>query len=141
VGAEVVDLACVRLRRGVRARTARQAFGPTREPLDAFMGLGFDEESALHLQGRHSATEVRSVLELPAARERIEEGIPHVWADVELALREEMAVTLDDMLVRRLSLFYEAPDQGLAAAPRVADRMGGGGGRGGFGGGGAGGAR
>jgi len=123
MAAEVVDLACVRLRRGVRARTARQAFGPTREPLDAFMGLGFDEESALHLQGRHSATGVRSVLELPAARERIEEGIPHVWADVELALREEMAVTLDDMLVRRLGLFYEAPDQGLAAAPRVADRM------------------
>jgi glycerol-3-phosphate dehydrogenase len=120
---DVVDLVCARLRRGVSARTARRPLGPTRDPLETFTDLGFDEEAALHLQVRHSASAVRSVLDLPAARDRITEGMPHVWAEVELALRDEMAMTLEDVLVRRLGLFYEARDQGLEAAPRVAARM------------------
>ncbi len=40
-----------------------------------------------------------------------------------IAVGEEMALTLSDVLVRRLGLFYEAGDQALRAAPQVAGRM------------------
>lgn len=120
---QVVDLVCARLRRPVRSRTSTRVLGPPVEPLEAYRLLGFGEEAARHLQARHSAPQVRSVLETPAARERIVDGMPHVWAEVELALRDEMAMTLEDMLVRRLGIMYEAPDQGVAAAVPVAHRM------------------
>ena len=35
-----------------------------------------------------------------------------------------MAKTLDDFMVRRTEIFYYAPDQGLSAAPDVANMMG-----------------
>ncbi|HEY5606089.1 MAG TPA: glycerol-3-phosphate dehydrogenase/oxidase [Thermoplasmata archaeon] len=120
---QVVDLVCARLRRHVPTRTVAEALGPSLDPLETFMELGFDEETALHLQGRHSAADVRSVLETPVARERIAEGMPHVWAEVALALRQEMATSLEDTMVRRLGLFYEASDQGLSVAVPIAERM------------------
>jgi glycerol-3-phosphate dehydrogenase len=51
------------------------------------------------------------------------DGRPNLWAEVDIAVREEMALTLADVLVRRLGLFYEAADQALAVAPDVAARM------------------
>jgi glycerol-3-phosphate dehydrogenase len=44
---------------------------------------------------------------------------------VEIAVHEEMAMTLGDVLVRRLGLFYETPDQGVHVAGAVAERIGG----------------
>jgi glycerol-3-phosphate dehydrogenase len=38
-------------------------------------------------------------------------------------VHEEMAMTLTDVMVRRLGLFYEVPGQGLDVAPEVASRM------------------
>ena len=43
--------------------------------------------------------------------------------EVEHAVLCERAVTLEDVLVRRLGLFFRASDQGLACAPLVAQRM------------------
>ena len=40
------------------------------------------------------------------------------------AVREEMAIHLDDVLVRRTGLFYELADQGARIAPAVVDTMG-----------------
>ena len=54
---------------------------------------------------------------------RLMEGHPYVWAEVPHAVRAEMAMTLEDVLVRRLHLFYEAADGGLAVAEEVARRM------------------
>ena len=51
------------------------------------------------------------------------EGRPHVWAEVDIAVKEEMALTLTDVLVRRLGLFYETADQAMGMAPEVASRM------------------
>ena len=42
---------------------------------------------------------------------------------MEIAVREEMALTVADVLVRRLGLFYETSDQGVRAAAIVAERM------------------
>ncbi|MBW3655964.1 MAG: FAD-dependent oxidoreductase, partial [Gemmatimonadetes bacterium] len=54
---------------------------------------------------------------------RLMEGHPYIWAEVVHAVRAEMALGVDDVLVRRLHLFYEAMDGGLAVAERVARLM------------------
>ena len=38
--------------------------------------------------------------------------------------REEMALHVDDVLVRRLGLFYEREDQGVGIAPEVTEVLG-----------------
>jgi len=43
---------------------------------------------------------------------------------VDIAMDEEMAMTVVDVFVRRLGLFYESPEQGVRAAAMVAERMG-----------------
>lgn len=120
---EVGGLLALRLRRLGSSTTRDRPLGPPMAPLDEFTALGFDEETGLHLQGRYAAEQVRRSLGAPAARERILPSTPHVWAEVDIAVNEEMAMTLADVLVRRLGLFYEAPDQGLLAAAEVADRI------------------
>src|SRR5207245_9610894 len=76
------------------------------------------------LQVRAAPGQVRRFLGLPSARERILASTPHTWAEVDIAMDEEMAMTISDVLVRRLGLFYESPDQGVRAAAMVAERMG-----------------
>lgn len=122
---DVGGLLALRLHRLGSSTTRDRPLGPPIQPLAEFMDLGFDEETALHLQGRYAPEELRRYLDAPSARERIVPSLPHPWADVEIAVNEEMAMTVADVLVRRLGLFYEAPDQGVEAAPRVAERIGG----------------
>ena len=42
---------------------------------------------------------------------------------VDWSVQQEVALTLSDVLIRRTQLFFRERDQGLEAAPRVADRM------------------
>src|SRR3989441_1708318 len=121
---DVGELLALRLRRPGSSTTRDRPLGPRIEPLEEFTDLGFDEDAALHLQGRYAADLVRRSLGAPAARERIHPSTPHLWAEVDIAMNEEMAVTLVDVLVRRLGLFFEAWDQGVEAAPMIAERMG-----------------
>lgn len=123
MGEEVVDLVETRLARRSRSATRHAPLGPTIRPLEEFLALGIEESSALHLQGRYSAAQVSRFLDARAGRSRIVDGRPNLWAEVDIAIREEMALTLSDVLVRRLGLFYEAADQALAVAPDVANRM------------------
>jgi glycerol-3-phosphate dehydrogenase len=58
-----------------------------------------------------------------ADRTPLLEGLPHVWGEVDYAVEREMAVTLTDVLARRLRLALYAPDQGRSVAPAVAERM------------------
>jgi len=58
-----------------------------------------------------------------ALGERIVPAQPYVWAEVPHAVNREMAMSLDDLLIRRLHLFYEARDGGLSVARAVAERM------------------
>lgn len=121
---DVVTRVAVRLGKRSSSHTRDRPLGPPERPLDEFTDLGFDEAIALHLQGRFAPEEVRRHLEAPGARERILETAPHVWVEVEIAVHEEMALSLSDVLVRRLGLFYEAPDQANAIAEEVAERIG-----------------
>ncbi len=122
---EVGGLLALRLRRPRSSATRNRPLGPPVSLLDEFTDLGFDEETALHLQGRYAPAQVRRFLGASSARERILPSTPHPWAEVDIAMHEEMAMTLADLLVRRLGLFYESPDQGVRAAAMVAERMGG----------------
>lgn len=121
---EAVNLIAARLGRTLPARTHALPLGPPLCPLGEFVALGIDEVTALHLQQRFAPDEIRDYLDAPFARERITDGLPHIQAEVDIALREEMAMTLADVLVRRLGFFYDAADQGLAASATLAKRIG-----------------
>ena len=49
--------------------------------------------------------------------------LPYVLAEVAYACRSEMAMTLDDVLTRRLHLNFEDWSQGTQPAPQVANVM------------------
>lgn len=63
--------------------------------------------------------------ESAAVRDRapLADDLPHVWGEVDYALEREMAVTLTDVLARRMRIVLYAEDQGRSLAPRVAERM------------------
>jgi glycerol-3-phosphate dehydrogenase len=50
-------------------------------------------------------------------------GRPFLEAEVAWAVRHELALSLDDVLSRRLRLSAELADRGAAVAPRVAEIM------------------
>lgn len=50
-------------------------------------------------------------------------GRPEILAQVEHAVREELAATVCDVLIRRTQLFFRDRDQGLGCAERVAAHM------------------
>ena len=120
---DVIDLVSARLERTTATPTKERPLGPPTHPLADFTTMGFDEASALRLQARCAPEQVRRHLEAPRARDRIVDDLAHVWVEVEVAIHEEMAMTLVDVLVRRLGLFYEARDQALGVADEVAERM------------------
>jgi glycerol-3-phosphate dehydrogenase len=137
---EAADRAATELRRrhGVRAGHASTADlplpGAPDEPWEAFQrtvreragSLGLSEEAGTHLARAYGedALEILAAIEAdPSLGEPIAEGHPYRWAEVPHAVRREMALTLEDVLVRRLHLFYEAEDGALSAAREVAERM------------------
>jgi len=54
---------------------------------------------------------------------RIVPGLPYIWAEVPYAVQHEMAITLDDLLIRRTQIIYEDRGQGLECAADVANVM------------------
>ncbi|HYR11180.1 MAG TPA: glycerol-3-phosphate dehydrogenase/oxidase [Longimicrobium sp.] len=87
-------------------------------------GLGADTgEHLARACGEDAASVLAAVRADAALAGRLMEGHPYVWAEVAHAVRAEMAMTLDDVMTRRLHLFYEAADGGLAVAEQVARRM------------------
>jgi glycerol-3-phosphate dehydrogenase len=50
----------------------------------------------------------------------ISPGLPYIAAELHWAVQHEMALTLADLLIRRLHIAFETHDHGLAAAPAVA---------------------
>jgi glycerol-3-phosphate dehydrogenase len=81
---------------------------------------------------RRYGTEARGVLELGRelgladADSRPEDlgAGEHLAAEVSWAVRHELALTLDDVLARRMRLAQVLPDRGAAIAPRVAELIG-----------------
>ena len=55
---------------------------------------------------------------------RLVDGEEHLEVEVAWAARHELALSLDDVLARRMRLAHELPDRGAALAPRVAAILG-----------------
>jgi glycerol-3-phosphate dehydrogenase len=54
----------------------------------------------------------------------LREGVDHVQAEVAWAARHELALSIDDVLARRMRLAQELPDRGASIAARVAAILG-----------------
>jgi glycerol-3-phosphate dehydrogenase len=87
---------------------------------------GLDDAAAIHL-ARFYGDEAGAVLDEirrnPELGTRLVPSLPYLRAEIARAARCEMAMTLEDLLVRRLHIFYEARDGGLSVAREVAERM------------------
>ena len=55
---------------------------------------------------------------------RLVEGEDHLEAEVAWAARHELALSIDDVLARRMRIVHELPDRAAAIAPRVAAILG-----------------
>jgi glycerol-3-phosphate dehydrogenase len=140
MASQVVDRAARRLRERWKVETGASPTehlplpGAPHEPWEAFdrrlrreaAALGLDDDTAYHLArayGEDAEDILVAVRVDPSLGERIAPGHEYVWAEVRHAVRHEMAMTLEDVLIRRIHLFYEAADGGLSVARAVAERM------------------
>jgi glycerol-3-phosphate dehydrogenase len=94
--------------------------------VEAARARGASEATARHLVAYYGS-EAAAVLNL-VDRDRplgepITRGRPEIWAEVIYAVERELAVRVQDILIRRLHLFYELPDQARSVVPGVAARM------------------
>jgi len=55
---------------------------------------------------------------------RIDPELPYLWGEIVWAARHERVGELDDVLARRMAIFRDSRDQGLAAAPDAATLIG-----------------
>jgi glycerol-3-phosphate dehydrogenase len=139
MAAEVVDRALAELaKRGVTIRA-----GPAHtdeEPLpggetaelasfrERAREIGLAQATADHLV-RHYGTESGGIVNLAAIHRELQRRIhpdhPAIEAEVIHTARRELACKVEDVLVRRIHLYYETRDHGVAAASRVAQLLGG----------------
>ncbi len=136
MAAQVVDVALKQLGARVKSPTANRplpgavGLDGSDAALDALekslSGHGLPDGAPRYLAHEYG-TRAKQVLQRIAddasAGERLDPELPGVMAQVDLAVDEEFARTLTDVLGRRVPLLLRARDQGLAAAPKVAARM------------------
>ena len=86
--------------------------------------FGLDADTATHLCGVYGTRSPVIAERIAADRalgERIDGELPYVWAEIEFAVRHDLARTVEDVLARRVPLLLVARDQGLGTCERVAD--------------------
>jgi len=88
---------------------------------------GLPAPTATHLV-RHYGAETAAILNLlrddPTLAQPIHPAHPAIGAEVVHAARREFAMSVDDVLARRVHLAWETSDQGVAAAAIVAELLG-----------------
>jgi glycerol-3-phosphate dehydrogenase len=87
---------------------------------------GLDEALVRHLLGRYGVAAreiVDAVSADPTAARPLATGLPYRRIEVRRAAEHEMAVTLDDVLRRRVPVSFRHADGGEAIAPDVGDLM------------------
>lgn len=91
------------------------------------LDLGMSDATMDHLIS-HFGTETAAIVNLVRSDRslmaRIHPDHPAVAAEVQQVVRRELAVTVEDVLARRLHLTTETADRGVRAAHRVAELMG-----------------
>ncbi len=87
---------------------------------------GLSEETAAHLARRYGSRAGRVIaltVEDGALGRPLCPGLPDIEAEVLFAARYEDARSLGDVFIRRMHLFWQAPDQGEGAMERSADLL------------------
>ena len=85
-----------------------------------------DGEVATHLCGVYGAGApalAALIAADPRMGQRLNADLPYVWAEVEFAITDDRARTVDDVLSRRAPLLLVGRDQGLDVCEAVADHM------------------
>ncbi|HTD51666.1 MAG TPA: glycerol-3-phosphate dehydrogenase/oxidase, partial [Thermoanaerobaculia bacterium] len=141
IGEKAVDrIGALLARKGVAtasSATRRRAFpGAPPSPMPEFIrsvveesareNRGLSEETAAHLARRYGSRAWRVMgltVEDPALGRPLCSGLPDIEAEVLFAAREEDARSLGDVFIRRMHLFWQAPDQGEAAMERAGDLL------------------
>lgn len=103
----------------------------TREPLPGaerawVAAMMEDEEAHTHLidaYGADAAWVLAYAEENKALGRRIVPELPYLMAEALYAVQHEMALTLNDVLIRRTHMIYEAPEGGLDRSRAVAEVM------------------
>lgn len=87
---------------------------------------GVSDAAARHLVS-HYGSEAAAVLNLVDRDRSLGEAMhpsrPEIWAEVTHAVEREMAQRVQDVLIRRLHLFHESPDQAATLVTPVARQM------------------
>jgi glycerol-3-phosphate dehydrogenase len=109
---ETVDLAMKNIgAKKIKSQTANKGLHGVRAPTGSELSVyGTDEELILQLIGND-----------PSLSKPIVNGHTYTQAEVVWAIRNEMAVTLEDILARRLRLLFLDAGAAIKAAPVVAD--------------------
>ena len=133
MAAQAVDCVMERLgRRSLAAPTDTEPLpGGETEAVEPFRQrgaeLGLPAAVIDHLL-RHYGTEVAGIYNMGVSHrtlfERLHPAHPAVEAEVLHAARRELAMTVEDVLVRRIHLYHETRDRGVRAAGRVAELLG-----------------
>ena len=93
---------------------------------EAARARGASDATARHLVASYGS-EAAAVLNLVDRDRRLGDAIiagrPEIWAEIAYAVERELAVRVQDVLVRRLHLFYEVPDHAQSVVTKVAARM------------------
>jgi len=136
----VVDMACERLqaqghkpppRKGTSEETLLGS-GDTGDDIAAFGERlrtrwprlpGDVIERLVSLYGSNAERLVDGIAADPVLAERFAPHLPVTRAEVEYAMRDEMALTLEDFMERRSRLLLWEPDNGLSVADGVARTM------------------
>jgi glycerol-3-phosphate dehydrogenase len=145
MAAEVVDKAVALLRLSNKLPKRLSPAYTDREPLPGAIGWPEDDDPSrlvaqvdevggeglsaasaallVSVYGMRAMDVARLVREEPALGEPLVPGRPEILAQVDWAVREEMASEVEDVMIRRTQLFYRADDQGLCAIDKTAARM------------------
>jgi glycerol-3-phosphate dehydrogenase len=95
------------------------------EPVPMSDGLPQDvQEHLIHSHGPEAGRVTDLIKRDAKLGQRIVEDLPYIWAEVPYAIENEMAMTVTDVLERRMHMLTEARDLGIGAAPQVAQRLG-----------------
>lgn len=78
-------------------------------------------EHLIDVYGARASAVAGLVAARPALAERLAPGRPEIYAQVAFALESELATTVEDVLVRRTQLFFQARDQGAGVARAVGE--------------------
>lgn len=88
---------------------------------------GLPPEVIEHLNHAHGP-EMGRVVEIAKREARlaqlIVDGLPYIWAEMQYSVEQEMALTVTDILERRMHILNESRDMGVGFASEVAMRLG-----------------